>query len=204
MSKKQEIIGLSEKILEHIMFANAYIDVYLTIGRARVDYNEEINYAPGFFSITIMALTNSMFMETGKLIDSHKDVLAFNNLISLCKANLDVFLEHDDNNPYSEKESKVNIEEDISQIERVLSELEQVINSLRIQRNKIYAHYDKNYFLDYSILLEEHPVSIIDFKKILDSMAYFCNAVLHNLNVTEIYPRHINNDDLIKLLNNVK
>lgn len=204
MSKKQEIIGLAEKIMDHIMFANGYIDVYLTIDQARVDYNEEINYAPGFFSITIMALTNSMFMETGKLIDSHRDALAFNNLISQCKANLGIFLKHDGNNLYSKKDSKVSLEEDILKIESVLCELEPVINSLRIQRNKIYAHYDKNNFLDYSNLLKEHPVSIKDFKKLLDSMSDFCNAVLHNLNATGIHPRHTNNSDLIDLLKHVK
>jgi len=179
-------------MMEHISFANAYIDVYQTINNARVKYNEKVNYAPGFFSVTIMALTNSIFMETGKLVDPHREAFSFYKLINLCKDNQDVFFDQGDNN--------FDMKNEIIKTEKLLSELQPTIISLKTQRDNIYAHYDKKYFLDYSELLQIHPVSILDFMKILNCMASFCNLVLGILGNTYTIPRHTNNQDLINLL----
>lgn len=196
MTEREEIVQKTKKTLEHISYTYSFIDAYKSINNARIEHNEEINYAPGFFSIVSISLIRSMFIEISKLIDKHKDAFSIYALIKLVKSNLEVF------SMTNNKDFK--IDDEIACLDEGLNKLDSIVKSIRTQRDKIYAHLDKNLFLDYSQILMDSPVSIIKITELLEYMTDFCNSILSALINEIIEPVYLNNDDLEELLKRVK
>lgn len=70
------------------------------------------------------------------------------------------------------------------------------IMSIKKQRNKIYAHYDKNIIVDNNQFLKEFSVNLLDFKTVLLMFSNICNDFMKILLDKTVYPFSINATDL--------
>ena len=196
---KEQIVQEIEDYMHHVIWANDYFCAYNSILDGGQKYYEEVCLANSFFTITRYSLISSMLMEIVKLFDSREEK-CLSKLIELCIQHRDVFpictyyaLWKDDLNVND-------VDALLALAKKEIGNLEPLVLSLKTRRDKYYAHNDKKYFSPSSNLSDDCPIIENDVKSLLRYAAELCNSLLKALTETYIYPKHIDSDDLLKLL----
>lgn len=166
-----------------IIQTNDYVKAFEELHENIRQYNKVINLSPAFFSLTYNALVFTIMMETAKLFDYRNDVISIKNLIEDIK-----------------KKNINELEDNISCFKKELEELRPSIKNLRTQRNKILAHIDREYTIDYP---KDYPVCWKDIKKLLDFAFRVCNKISLVLKKQNFPENTLNIGDLHKLLEKV-
>ncbi len=181
-----------------------------SLNSAFVDYNEEVNRAPAFFSITYKSLILTLVITTAKLFDSNnpntKNIL---KLLNRCASNITIFPKElqtsyincdNESDNYIEKQ-KINVSVEIENFKKEYERLD--ISALKKYRNKIYAHNDKEYFIDKSDL-KKMPLKYDDIEELLEFANEVCNRILVILDRRSYMTQSSNIEDVFCLLSKSK
>ncbi|MBR6500826.1 MAG: hypothetical protein IKT25_04860 [Firmicutes bacterium] len=142
---KEQLIEELEAYLNHIIFAEDCLVCYKSILNGSKNYNKQINLSPGFFGVSMNALSKCLFVELAKLfVGSSRTERTMQKLINIVKANQNLFPKtkeekRQDGNIVIEK---INVEEDLQEAESQLIRLKPIIQNLQKRRNKFLAHND--------------------------------------------------------------
>lgn len=211
---KDELIKLAEGLHQEAFDANAYFMIMQQYKENRIEYTQEMQLSPAFYSIIYQALQKACFIEIAKLYDKTQRVVNVGSLIQFCKENLSLFPEYRKNIEYEEGgrkytfkipyqhhlkpteecflKEKVQSQREILRIFDVPSantipiqvdltfqellelyqkrfcSLSKMQENIRMQRNKIYAHNDKESLLDEDIVINNNPVFYKDIQELID------------------------------------
>ena len=198
--------------LRHITMAHSYFIAYKTLIDS-IDseaFNDKINCAPAFFSVTYNALIDCLLLELSKLYcDSHNDERTLKKLINKAETQAKLFheaftsganVEDGDKFPSATKTKKVNIHEELSSVKQELETLEPIIGKINLRRDKKIAHNDKKYFLKPEQLQNESPLLMEELYKLIHFAGKFCNKLLCYLNGGVVGYNSLQTEDLKQLL----
>lgn len=187
MNFKMDIGREIEVFFNKINSAYSKFELFKEIG---LHYNaNKIKNSAGLFNEVLDSLRFSFVIETLKIIDEReqKNIYEF---LDNCEHNNDKFLSEIKqvfiNNDTNEKEEilirKVNIVNDINKFKKDLSKFSNQIKNLKLLRDKIYAHNDKEYFYGDKSITNERSVKYQDVEKILNMLHKNLNIISINYN----------------------
>lgn len=207
---KQELVYELKAYIKHIRLAQDCLIAYKSLCNSICSHNEQINLAPGFFSIAKQSLINCMCVELAKLYVGSGKEKTIRKLLNQISANCNLFpkyinntyfwADNQENQPYEEVFS-VDIIAEISTAQARIKDLEPIINQLKNRRNTYYAHNDPQYFLSGDQLTTDFPLTFNDVSVLIDFAGKFCNQMLVYLTGEVISYQSMNADDLPNLLN---
>ena len=206
---REQLIQELEAYLRHIIFASDCLASYKSILDGSSKYNDQINIAPGFFSVSMNALSKCLCIELAKLFVGSRSEKTIQKLIGIVKANQNLFPKEreipyhwadDPQHPPMIEIEKINIKADIQTAEEQLSKLEPIISRLKSRRNQFLAHNDPKYFDGTQNPSWDFPISISDVQALIYFGAGFCNKLLSHLDDRIIAYQSSNSNDLEQLL----
>jgi len=178
------------KYVEKITYINSCIEVYDYLSASRVLYNNEMNIAPAFFGMTMSAMARTIVLESSKLFDMNSDK-NIDKLLKCCENNKKMFGEElirrelvdvDGVERVIKTSEKINLNEVIIDLRNEYDNLSATICKIKHQRDKVLAHADKKYFYDNKKMSAENPISINEFKVLMEYALKVCNLFNNMLN----------------------
>ena len=179
---KSEIIKILDSLYETIVLTSDYFIVYKSINDALRVRPQEIRISSGFFHVTRIALIQGMFIELNKIFDKNDKSYSLLDIFSLCGKCLP------------------ELRDDIKILKKAYKKISPVVENIRKQRNTHYAHHDKKYIEDSSMISEEYPISLLDIEKTIDFIVLSFNRLHVRLDNQSFLCSHSNTDDLMKIL----
>ena len=177
--------------------AKISFDIYKGILSNAKENEKKFSKISSFLYPILNALKFSFVVQTAKLVDKREDKNIW-KLIECCKQQkkefLTEFVVKYVNEETCEEETfflkKVDIMSDLKMFEDKLNKYSQAITNLKAQRDKIYAHNDKEYFYDKSNISEMYSVTYQDIDDILNLLFEQLNVVSldYNRRVYSSYP----------------
>ena len=217
---KEELIEKLKGLKNTIRMVNDFQKAYDSIRQAISEegFEEEINLAPGFFSVTRNALIRGMVIETSKLFDNDRRAYSLLNFLNSCAQSLPAmqfkaegFLMTDHRTgkesqsiTRTEAQIKEKFREDIALWHKEKKALNSAIENLRKQRNKFYAHIDEGYMTDVDALVRESPISLSEIKKLIEYASKVYTGIEVYLTKNHTMLCAINSGDLSRLLDKAK
>ena len=210
--EKDDLIDEIKMYLNHITIAHDYFMAYKTlIDAINSDaFNEKVNCAPAFFSVTLNSLSTSLEIELSKLYcDTHKDEKTLLKLINKVQTNAKLFPneikcgandEDCDTYKFKEKTVMIDINKEILQAQEDIKKLEPIISNLNLRRDKKIAHNDKKYFLLPKKIYVDSPMTTRDFHSLIHFAGKLCNKLLCYLNGSVVGYNSLHTEDLKDLL----
>lgn len=204
-----QLIREVEAYLRHIIFASDCLVCYKSILDGSAKYNDQINIAPGFFTVSMHALSKCLCIELAKLFVGSGSEKTMHKLVSVVSANQHLFpkqketlyfLEENQNSRPIVEIQEIHIKEDLRNAEERLAELKPIVECLKSRRNQFLAHNDPRYFDGVKNPSWDFPLSISDVQILISFSADFCNKLLSYLDDRIMAYPSTNAGDLEKLL----
>ncbi|MGD6779969.1 hypothetical protein ACQCT3_11775 [Sutcliffiella horikoshii] len=173
---KEELSKFMEQLFMEVYHSNSKIELYMYMSNKFVDYPEVGNIAPSFFELTRDSLSNEFGLRIAKLFDSNGYGTLY-KLLNLIGANVDLF-------PADKKKLILST---VSAHSKILKEDNaQLLKNLRTWRDKLLAHWDKNYFfnVDRTKLGEDAPMLYGELLTLLKSSTNIINFYAELLDKT--------------------
>ena len=198
--------------LDHIRLANDRFIALQSIYDSISKYNTEINYAYGFFTVSIYAIADSCLSELVKLYCGSGDEKTLRKLINIINANQHLFQKEitknyidgiDDKIAFTETES-VDIQAELKKAEDGLEGFSKIISNLTNRRNQYLAHNDPKYFYSFDGLTMDFPISLDDLSKLIQFAGNFCNSMQGLLDGEIVAYKTIGSDDLPNLFERLR
>lgn len=195
--------------MRHIIFASDCLVCYKSILDGSSKYNDQINIAPGFFSVSLNALSKCLCIELAKLFVGSGSEKTIHHLIGIVKANQNIFPKKkeipyhwadDLSRPPMIEIEKINIKIDLQDAEERLTKLEPIIGRLKSRRDQFLAHNDPKYFDGTQNASWDFPISISDVQALIYFGAGFCDKLLSHLDNRVMAYQTSNSNDLEQLL----
>lgn len=185
---KEELQTLIESYFNRITYINDCFELYKYMNTLPKSHLKAINEFPAFFQISRHSFIRITIIELAKLYDYGSDT-GINKLICICDSNRNLFLKKfhnevqdaDTNEIVHSYDIKINIGTDISECKSQLNTIDDKITILKKQRDKFYAHLDKEYQDSPEKLSEDFFLSYDDIKKLINTSSNICNKLYLNL-----------------------
>lgn len=176
LTQEEKFELLLERQIQQLIQVNYGYEYYMHIQDLLKERLDELNWAPGFFGLSMESIYFRTLITLLKFYDKKADYNLY-KFLNYVKANMNIFnwkarlkrdnLDEDEEKYYKFKHPKLT-KETIENYKTMIEENETIINNLFIWRNKYYAHNTKEYFLNPKKIEEDAPVEYIEIKKLID------------------------------------
>lgn len=198
---EQELKRLAEKLFEEAFNANMYWSIIKQYHYLFDQYNRELNCSPAFHSVVYRSLVESLMVTLSRLYDENSSAISTQYFYSeirkqkdlLCegKGNVKHLLNRNEEQFYvdevkfqkgvCEKYSfeytgttvELTVEKLLELYGKRLKSLKDTVNNLKLQRNKIYAHNDKEIDFNIENILNRYPIAEEDVDNLLSFILDF-------------------------------
>ena len=191
MTYTKEMISTDIEIyVAKITYINSCIEIYDYLDISRVWHNEKVNIAPAFFGLTMSTLARSLILETCILFGQKEDK-SIKKLLNICENNMKIMgndivsrssVENNGVKQVIKTSERINIKKTISDLKNEHCGLSDIVDKIKLQRDKVLAHSDKEFFYDIKKMSRENPVSTSDCKILMDFALRTCNLFYKVLN----------------------
>ena len=168
--KLQEIIT---ELLFRIKFAKEYLDCCLAYNEIRnnISYLNVYIQARSYMTVTNRATVVALMMELAKLCETtekKKEAQSFNRFLNRCITSSEL-----SRDKKKEIEPIINLARETWESYR----FKEIRNRIIFRRDKLYAHYDKGFFLDEDRALDCGDINYEDIKDLIALMHNTCEEV---------------------------
>lgn len=200
---KEDLEALLENYFTRITYVNNLFLLYRHMNDSQKNNIRIINEFPAFYQLSKSAFIRLVFIELAKLYDYGSDT-GIKKLLCICEANQNLFLKKFHNEIIDcetdeiaqSYDIKVNIKQDIHECRNKIFELEQIIDNVKNQRDKYYAHLDKEYLNNPEKLTKDFSISCGDIKLLLDTATNICNKMYVDLSRKQYVTQFSNWNDI--------
>lgn len=180
MVDKQKILDYAEILLAHCRVSLTYLETYRSLINRHSMHHDVMLEAVVFFNIVEKALVSSLMMEACKLFEDDPNVMSVTKLINVCEQNQKLFdgIEidcriNDDILPFP-----FSIAGLLKETKAALTQNNDAIKNLKNQRDQLWAHNDKKYFLNPQNLESKYPISMNEINTLLLIVCKFTNTII--------------------------
>ncbi|MFZ5585091.1 MAG: hypothetical protein ACOZHQ_04085 [Thermodesulfobacteriota bacterium] len=182
----------------------SYIAVYRKLIELQQTRIDEMNIAPAFFQIVIDSLHSSIIIWSEKLLNKNSQRGLY-NFLTFCGNNLNLF-------SISELQRRREYPDDHWMLDREPITIEDVNNDkqrianlaalkyLKLRRDKVHAHFDKEYFFNKIKISIDAPIKWSDLTEIIQVMEETINLYSSSYDGNLFSLHAINNTDIELLL----
>lgn len=184
-------------------------EVYKSILDAIEPYNDQINLAPGFFTLSQYSLSKCLLIELGKLYCGSGQEKTMSKLLNQVHGNFQLFpkqistpfqWEDDPTRAPEVRITTINMNNDLAEAKKQLESMAPIVTRLKSRRDTSLVHNDPKYFHGKLNPIWDFPISIADVNTLIYFAAGFCNKMLSYLDGRVIAYQSQNADDLNELL----
>ena len=184
---ESSFIDLLNRLMNEVININSNFKLYKHLIDRLKDRRDAMEYAPSFFNTVLEALFADVVMSLAKLFETERRG-SYGNLHTYLKFvtdnkeifSLDERFRRDPNigalEDYIKEGFKIEIEDLLKEHENLIKEQGVRIDILLHWRDKYYAHNDKRYFINPSLIAEEMPLLYDDIDKLIDTTTKILNA----------------------------
>ena len=193
--EKNELILLAKNLMMETLYARSYKEILDQYKKNRISYKREMRLSPAFYGISEMALIEALSIRLARLYDADDRSVGLRFLMKQAEESVAFFpikhtLRECEKCYFKEKVKKeeaflnlfsnttgnqlngitieVTIEELFDMYHKRFASIQTVCKNLIEQRNKIYAHNDKNVNFDFDTVYQKSPLSTRDVDILLD------------------------------------
>lgn len=176
---KKDILQCATNLMAHIRVMLAYLDTYKALCDSHKEYHNTMCQAPLFFNIIEKSLISALMIDLCKLFEENKDVFSVKKLYNICEQNQRYFSKYREEDG---KETAVpsNLTNSLKLAKEEFERNKEVISNLKSQRDTLWAHHDKRWFLDPNKIENNHPIMWQDIEALLHFASDFTNCVILN------------------------
>lgn len=207
-TEKEQIVCLIRQYLMNVTHVNNCLSILKTIDKAKENYGEKLNKAPTFFGVTQQAITKNIVVDTYKLFDfsledgnirPNKETRNIGQFLSMMEMKTKLLSQPIYMGEKIGEEPQKLVKTSISEF----FEFADLLKKIKFQRDKIYAHNDKKFFL-YKDQRElgEHNITYHEIEMLMVFATKTLNNFLHYLNEIPQATLSVNTDDLLDLFEN--
>lgn len=188
MMSKEELEAKIESYCSRITYLNDCFELHKLMINSQKEYISEINEFPAFYQLAEKSFIHVCIIELAKLYDYGSDA-GLNKLINICESNKNLFLKSfnneitdcDTGEIVRKYEITVDIKKDLQEARNEIENLNEKIGNLKGQRDKFYAHLDKEYQKNPSSLITDYPLNYGDIKELIKTATLICNTFYQDL-----------------------
>ena len=188
MMTKDELEAKIESYCSRITYLNDCFELHKLMINSQKEYISEINEFPAFYQLAEKSFIHVCIIELAKLYDYGSDA-GLEKLINICEANQNLFLKkfHNELTDCNTDEIvrsydiPVDIKKDIEDARNKIENIKEVILNLKGQRDKFYAHLDKEYQKNPSLLITDYPLNYGNIKELIKTATLICNTFYQDL-----------------------
>lgn len=185
---KEELENKLESYCSRITYLNDCFELHKLMISSQKEHLSEINEFLAFYQLAKKSFLYVCIIELAKLYEYGSES-GLKKLIDICDANHNLFLKKIHNEIIdcgSDKvvksyDIKIEIKRDIAKAKKRLENLAGVIENLKGQRDKFYAHLDKEYQDKPSDLSNDYPLNYGEINELIDAATNICNTFYQNL-----------------------
>lgn len=213
---KEELQNFIESYCKRLTFINDCFELFKHLTNCNKEYKNEINEFPAFYQLSLKSFLHNVIIELAKIYDfsTEKNATGVIKLLNLCESNTNLFLRkysyeitdyYPNKTPQTCTES-IDVRCDIKKAREALEskKLNDIRDKLRGQRDKFYAHLDKEYQMDSSKLINDFPLSYDEIKYLISTVEGICNDLLYDLCRTTYVCQTSNWNDIDNVLSVMK
>lgn len=207
-TEKEQIVCLIRQYLMNVTHVNNCLSILKTIDKAKENYGEKLNKAPTFFGVTQQAITKNIVVDTYKLFDfsledgnirPNKETRNIGQFLSMMEMKTKLLSQPIYMGEKIGEEPQKLVKTSISEF----FEFADLLKKIKFQRDKIYAHNDKKFFLYKDQReLDEHNITYHEIEMLMVFATKTLNNFLHYLNEIPQATLSVNTDDLLDLFEN--
>jgi len=195
-----------DRISDSMIHANQAFSVYMQMRNFQEEHNELINISPGFYRCVFSCCVEVLFIEINKMFDPDPSSDGILGLLNSMKRSIDLLdrekpiaagvIEKIDGKKWDSYEYE-NIEQLIDKAIESISQHDKIIYRVKTQRDKFYAHQDKD-IKNLNDFFKKHSVSIIDLETLIVLNTNLFNALYTYFKNTTLMPVANNHEDFKK------
>jgi hypothetical protein len=185
-----------------------YVHLYRKLQERQADRSDEMNVAPAFFQLTIGALFSAIVLWVDKLCDEKSERGFFNFL---------TFIEyHREMLSISKLQRRRGYPDGHWVLDREPITIETInedrlrlrglpcLEPFKLRRDKVYAHFDKDYFFDRERISKDAPITWDEIDKALETMSELINRYSSAYDGRLFYLKALNIGDVDYLLDLIR
>ena len=208
---KEELEKKIESYCSRITYLNDCFELHKLMIKSQKEHLSEINEFPAFYQLAEKSFIHVCIIELAKLYE-YESESGIEKLINICESNQNLFLkkfhneitECETNKIVSSYDIKVEIKKDINEARNKLEHLSSIIDKLKGQRDKFYAHLDKEYQNNPSALITDYPLNYRDLKELITTASFICNTFYQDLCLTSHACQTLNWNDINNVFKVIK
>lgn len=197
---------LDRLIRDFIYLKSLYRQIVLFLDWLKTNGDEGIKHSSHFFYLFFYSSKRTVSLNTYKLV-SNREKRGINDWLTKARENYKALLPsvyigwsdelQSERKVISEKEYREIIDEHFS----MLAEHEKIINNLTALRDKGFAHSDKKYFSDPSLLEKDYPINWIELESLYKTIAVVLRKHHSFINHSDISMELVTGSDIDTILN---
>lgn len=191
MITSEKVLDYAQVLLSHCRISIAYLEMYEGLCKQHNQHHNAVKEAVLFFKIIEKALASELMVETCKMFEDNSDVISVFKLKHICEQNKQLFqgitrdaIVNDELLPMP-----FSIDRLLKKVDEDLNKHKIVIDNLKAQRDQIWAHNDKKYFLEPDILENKCPIQFEEIKELLHLASDFSNMIIFAFTGLIVSPR---------------
>lgn len=211
MMTKEELEAKIESYCSRITYLNDCFELHKLMISNQKENLSVINEFPAFYQLAEKSFIHVCIIELAKLYDYGSEA-GLEKLINICEANQNLFLKKFHNAIIDCETDEigrsydilVDIKKDINDARNKIENIKEIILNLKGQRDKFYAHLDKQYQKNPSSLITDYPLNYGDIKELIKTATIICNTFYQDLCRTAHACQTSNWDDINNVFKMVK
>lgn len=212
---EEELKRLSENLFEETFNANMNWSIVIQYNNLFDEYNRELNCSPAFHGVVYRSLIESLMVTLSKLYDENSSAISMQYFYSEIRKQKDILCEGkrivkhllnkteeqfyvDEvetkkgickkyNFEYTGTTVELTVEKMLDLYGKRLKTLKDAIKNLKLQRNKVYAHNDKEIDFNVENIFNEYPIVKEDVDNLLSfalDFSSFCIELFTGISKT--------------------
>ena len=196
-----------DKLIWGTIFARAHLKLNEHLDNYRSSYLHELNQAPHFFKLTMLAHYDDALLTLSRILDRHEDSLSVWKFLNFVEQNHGIFSsqafrQRMKGNPHYksliESHTPVTTKE-VNEDKQKLGALEDTVDRIKELRDKVLAHTDRTFYLSGKITTKKYTSKRKNNKKlyeVIDTLGEILNRYSGAFNSSTFLEKFVGEDDV--------
>jgi hypothetical protein len=201
-----------DKLIWETILARAHLKLNERLDNYRSSYLKELNQAPHFFKLTMLAHYNDALLTLSRILDQHEDSLSIWKFLNFVEQNCRIFSnqafrQRMKGNPNYESLTKSHTPvtpKEVDEDRQKLGSLQDIISRLRELRDKVLAHTDRTFYLNSKITTKKYTFERKKLYEVTDTIAGILNRYSHAHNASTFVIKIPGEDDIEYVMNSIR
>jgi len=201
-----------DKLIWETILARAHLKLNEHLDNYRSSYLRELNQAPHFFKLTMVAHYDDALLTLSRILDRHEDSLSVWKFLNFVEQNRTIFsnqafhqrMKENPNYDSLIKSHTLITPEEVDEDRQKLGSLEDTINRIKDLRDKVFTHTDRTFYLSGAITAKKYTFQRKELYKVIDILIQILNRYSHAYNSSVFRDKFLGEDDIQGVMDSIR